>query len=1392
MKKSGRKLLGILLAISMTMAAVVPMQGTAAESQNSEDAAAEDTEQRKMSETENAATEDTEQRKMSETENAAAEDTEQQKMSETEDASETPEYEQKPEEDSVIPRDDSYDINRPVIENFEVVENGEILEEDDTVHFNLWMYDADSDIQLVSVELYCYSTYRGRNLTFEETGEGNRYTAEMPCSQLEEGRYCITRIYVEDAKSNYANWNVYDEYGQERYTFTRKNKEVERTVALSGLQLEKNIQGERETLKSGDSVTYTADVQCENETITYIVMHITCKNKSREQDIIGSYDKENQKISGIYRITDLTYPGEWELNYIRIHTGSGKTLHFNPEEIGLSAELNFIVDQEYDETKPVIESIDIGENGRTVQAGDTVEMKVKVQEAHPHDWASAYFSLQEPGMADSVSVSLRYNTETEEYEGNIKITESTYPGEWKLTSLSVKDTYGNYAFLGNFEAEHPNASRHYFVSQDTYDRTGPVIKSIRLDKNGQLVGAGNSVSIEVEVEERNPARYAEVRFDPEDNLGYISSLYTRLNYSSETHKYVGRIDINESIQPVKWELAELTLWDTNYNYTYLSECEEALAEGPWYFTVDPYGYDAEGPLIESVAIDKNGQWVSPGETVNIRIKVKEKNPSPSGVVYFRPQVTNVSALERVALNYNPETQEYTGRISITEDTYPCEWTLTSLELKDTLGHGADFSSYQSDWEYTYPWYYKVKSKNTYREDFKNVTFHFYGYAKSQDGSYQPNSLISSTMVENVGRRATLNELGIFPEPIDGVETTWKYEWHEWEVNGDTELLFNSTEDMSCYFYASYDKGCANVSLTYMSEESGVKEILLPIFVDKEMTYQEVMDVLELPEDAKTEDFAGFQLQDGYDGTIAVGEMAYLSAKAVYNNCQVAWNVKYLDQNGRERTNVITKSYLEGTRVSDALAQLEEPEEVQGMGWEGWVLTADGTEETFSQPMTGIDAAAVYQGKTTAEVHCSYRGKDGKTACGSKMMLIDGEELSDAELQGAATDAFKDAEHLDGLRLSEWTGAIQLDLGKYKKINFEALYSNCVVTLKYPDDTCQYVIVNQGANYMLPTENEKYEEILWEGFERGETIVVTEDRELLAADARLKGNEPEEPAKVKLSEDEIAEIIERVENAQAGEVIAIDMKKATVVPKEVLEAIQGKPVDIVLELDGYSWSIGGDEVFASNLTDIDLEVKIGTDVVPSSLVASIAEGKPTTQLSLTHNGDFGFRADLILNLGSINSGGTGSLYYYDSDGKLKFMNAGPIGEDGTTSLSFSHASEYVVVIDSKNQQTDDKKEENAGKNDDPETPENTGIGNNTENNTENSNESGNGQTGATGESDKDPQAETSGKKEKNSDESMTGQETISIRKNERSLTEDSGQTEKDSADSSKRKSPKTGE
>lgn len=82
-----------------------------------------------------------------------------------------------------------------------------------------------------------------------------------------------------------------------------------------------------------------------------------------------------------------------------------------------------------------------------------------------------------------------------------------------------------------------------------------------------------------------------------------------------------------------------------------------------------------------------------------------------------------------------------------------------------------------------------------------------------------------------------------------------------------------------------------------------------------------------------------------------------------------------------------------------------------------------------------------------------------------------------------------------------------------------------------------------------------------------------------------------------------------------------------------------------------------------------------------LVNEAADGKTFIELSLNHDGLFNLDAYLILKLGEENSGKNAKLYYYNTEsGKLELQSSTEIGANGETKLMFTHASDYVIVID----------------------------------------------------------------------------------------------------------------
>ena len=168
------------------------------------------------------------------------------------------------------------------------------------------------------------------------------------------------------------------------------------------------------------------------------------------------------------------------------------------------------------------------------------------------------------------------------------------------------------------------------------------------------------------------------------------------------------------------------------------------------------------------------------------------------------------------------------------------------------------------------------------------------------------------------------------------------------------------------------------------------------------------------------------------------------------------------------------------------------------------------------------------------------------------------------------------------------------------------------------------------------------------------------------------------AAIKKDVQDVKNAVAKASKTKAAKV-TIDMKDgADIVPVEVLKAAKGHNVDVVLDMGGYSWTINGKDIKASNLKDINLKVEMNTNVVPSGAIANLANGKDTQQISLRHEGDFGFKATLTMKAPEKEAGKFGNLFWYDSNHTLVFIDSNKVAADGSLSLEFSHASDYVIV------------------------------------------------------------------------------------------------------------------
>ncbi len=169
-----------------------------------------------------------------------------------------------------------------------------------------------------------------------------------------------------------------------------------------------------------------------------------------------------------------------------------------------------------------------------------------------------------------------------------------------------------------------------------------------------------------------------------------------------------------------------------------------------------------------------------------------------------------------------------------------------------------------------------------------------------------------------------------------------------------------------------------------------------------------------------------------------------------------------------------------------------------------------------------------------------------------------------------------------------------------------------------------------------------------------------------------------------------DILDELENTAKGDEITIDMGDETKVPAEIFESLAGKDVDVTFDLGDIQWSVNGADIPTdTDFTDLDLGASLGTHGIPVNVINTITGEVGTVQMTLAHDGEFGFTMTLTAPLGKENAGYWANLYHYDESAEaMNFEAAAKIDEDGSVTIPFSHASQYAIVIDTHSHATVD--------------------------------------------------------------------------------------------------------
>ena len=165
------------------------------------------------------------------------------------------------------------------------------------------------------------------------------------------------------------------------------------------------------------------------------------------------------------------------------------------------------------------------------------------------------------------------------------------------------------------------------------------------------------------------------------------------------------------------------------------------------------------------------------------------------------------------------------------------------------------------------------------------------------------------------------------------------------------------------------------------------------------------------------------------------------------------------------------------------------------------------------------------------------------------------------------------------------------------------------------------------------------------------------------------------------------ISDEIADAETGDEVVVDMNGATVVPGDIIEEARDKDITITFVInEDVSWTIDGGTVADGDIGDINFGTTIESEDnplnnIPVDVINNITGEKSTIEVNLAYSGEFGFTAVLTTKLSSANAGYYANLFYYNPTSReLEYVCADVIADDGTAELTFTHASDYLIVID----------------------------------------------------------------------------------------------------------------
>ncbi len=208
----------------------------------------------------------------------------------------------------------------------------------------------------------------------------------------------------------------------------------------------------------------------------------------------------------------------------------------------------------------------------------------------------------------------------------------------------------------------------------------------------------------------------------------------------------------------------------------------------------------------------------------------------------------------------------------------------------------------------------------------------------------------------------------------------------------------------------------------------------------------------------------------------------------------------------------------------------------------------------------------------------------------------------------------------------------------------------------------------------------------EGTEDKETIDKEKQNDTVSENVNpTKPAEKPDASAVKTEVDLMTGLLENAENKansdENRQSVSIQLNKNTEISQTIVEMAKKQGVNLELALsNNLKWIIQTDSLSDGMPSAVNMNAQIVQDVVAKEVINEVIDENDYMELSLSHDGEFGFGATLVVPVEEKYVGQMANLFYFnETTKKLEFQMASPVDEEGNIQLEFVHASDYVIVF-----------------------------------------------------------------------------------------------------------------